>query len=501
MTVEFRVVGREDGPMLAEVFEDIDETFFRPHPFSAREARRLARYAGRDTYAVLVEDGRAVAYGMLRGRDEGYTVPSLGIAVRTSEQGRGLGRVMMEHLHDEARRQGAAVVRLRVDPRNVRARRLYESLGYAYAGDDRGELVMVVDVERSAIATASATGDAPCALTATLLSPEAGEWAAMLSAVPHDFYHLPAYVELCARQEGGRVVALYVTDGRRAMLLPLVLRPATDGHCDAASPYGYPGPLVAGTSDPAFARIAIVAGRQAMRAAGVVAVFVRFHPLLDPTPPEGIGTLVRHGETVSIDLTLPLDRLWAQIRLNHRRDILRATRFGWVARVDEWRQLGAFMRLYRATMARRSASAFYFFNDAYFLGLRDALGDSLHLITVERDGHVAGAGLFVETDGIVQYHLSGTDDRVGNIQPTKVMIHSAAVWARERGNHVLHLGGGVGGGEDSLMYFKSGFSPRRHSFSTLRMIVDAEAYTRLVLARDPSLDPAAQEGYFPLYRR
>jgi RimJ/RimL family protein N-acetyltransferase len=42
--------------------------------------------------------------------------------------------------------RGAARVRLRVHHANARARHLYESLGYVYAGKDRGELVMVRDL-------------------------------------------------------------------------------------------------------------------------------------------------------------------------------------------------------------------------------------------------------------------------------------------------------------------------------------------------------------------
>ena len=145
--MEFRIIGLADEATLAEIFTDINEAFFRPHPFNRDEARRIAGRTGRDTYALLVEGKRAVAYGLLRGWDEGYPVPSLGIAVRTSAQGRGLGRLMMAHLHAEAARRGATVVRLRVHPDNVKARRLYESLGYAYAGEDRGELVMLVDLD------------------------------------------------------------------------------------------------------------------------------------------------------------------------------------------------------------------------------------------------------------------------------------------------------------------------------------------------------------------
>ena len=144
--VEFRIAKSEDAGLLADLFADLDTTFFRPHPFSAGEARRLANYAGRDVYAILTVDGRAVAYGMLRGWDEGYATPSLGIAVRRSAQRRGYGRMMMKALHDAARARGASRVRLRVHRDNDVARRLYESVGYRYDGEDRGELVMIADL-------------------------------------------------------------------------------------------------------------------------------------------------------------------------------------------------------------------------------------------------------------------------------------------------------------------------------------------------------------------
>ncbi len=105
----------------------------------------------------------------------------------------------------------------------------------------------------------------------------------------------------------------------------------------------------------------------------------------------------------------------------------------------------------------------------------------LHLCVVEKAGVVAATGLFVETDGIVQYHLSGTGGDFRDIQPTKLMMHFARAWARERGDYVLHLGGGVGGAADSLMHFKTGFSPLRHVFTTLRVVIDEEEYHRLVV--------------------
>ena len=338
-------------------------------------------------------------------------------------------------------------------------------------------------------------------LTATLLGVDAPEWEAVLRTAPHDFYHLPAYVALCAAQDRGEPRAIFVSGAGRAMLLPLVIRSIEGGGFDATSPYGYPGPIGIGTDDPAFLRAALAAAAQALREAHLVSAFIRFHPLFNPMPPEDIGTLVRHGETVGIDLTLTPEELWVQTRAGHRRDINRTLRLGYVARMDEdWSHLASFEHMYRATMTRVGAAPFFFFDDAYFDALRHALGASLHLCVVEKDGVVAAAGLFVETRGIVQYHLSGTDDAFRDVQPTKLMLHFVRAWARDRGNHVFHLGGGVGGDDDSLLWFKTGFAPAGHSFATLRIVLDEAEYERILAARDPLLDPTARSGYFPLYR-
>ncbi len=335
-----------------------------------------------------------------------------------------------------------------------------------------------------------------------LLGVDDPRWGSFLREVSHDFYHLPSYAALGAAQEGGDAKALFVDDGWASLLLPLVIRtiPTSDRR-DATSPYGYPGPLTRGTDDPVFLSEALVAGIAALREAGLVTLFVRLHPMLNPSPPEGVGELVVHGATVSIDLAVPSATRWAQMRHNHQRDITKALRNGYVARVDEgMERFGEFKRIYRATMARRSAASYYLFDDAYFDRLRDALGGRLHLCVVEKDGVVAAAGLFIETDGIVQYHLGGTEEAAISAQPSKLLIHAACDWAEQRGNRSLHLGGGVGGATDSLLYFKAGFSPVRHPYRTLRVVLDEAEHRRLVAARDPGLNPDDLGGYFPAYR-
>jgi [ribosomal protein S18]-alanine N-acetyltransferase len=118
-----------------------EQRFFQPHPFTAEAVARLARHTGKDLYCVMVENDKVLAYGMLRGWDEGYEVPSLGIAVHPEARRRGCGRQMMGWLHDAARKRGASRVRLRVLADNLAAVSLYENLGYRFGAREGDYLV------------------------------------------------------------------------------------------------------------------------------------------------------------------------------------------------------------------------------------------------------------------------------------------------------------------------------------------------------------------------
>jgi [ribosomal protein S18]-alanine N-acetyltransferase len=139
--LEFCRLGPQHEAGLARLFEALtaqgDDRYFHPHPFTPEEARRLCRAQGHDLYYVAVADD-VLAYGMLRGWDAGYEVPSLGIAVHPRARGTGLARAFMQFLHAASAVRKAPRVRLKVYPQNAPARRLYESLGYRFdppAGD------------------------------------------------------------------------------------------------------------------------------------------------------------------------------------------------------------------------------------------------------------------------------------------------------------------------------------------------------------------------------
>ncbi len=140
-----QVVRPEHASALAGFFERLRaqgiEKYFHPHPLTADEAPKRATYRGRDFYCVLVQDAVVVGYGMLRGWDAGYEVPSLGIVIDPAAQGRGYGRRLMEFLHATARERGANRIRLKVYPDNLKAVALYRSLGYEFQGEENGQLM------------------------------------------------------------------------------------------------------------------------------------------------------------------------------------------------------------------------------------------------------------------------------------------------------------------------------------------------------------------------
>ncbi len=157
--IAVRPLRRTDGPLLTQFLKEVAAAGvtgeFHPHPFDAATAERLCAYRGKDWYAIGVVGAQRqwsmAGYIMLRGWDEGFLIPSLGICVHPNWQGLGLGRLLTQAAISVARLRKSPAVRLKVYPANARALGLYRSLGFLFSGEsERGQLVGFLSLDPDA---------------------------------------------------------------------------------------------------------------------------------------------------------------------------------------------------------------------------------------------------------------------------------------------------------------------------------------------------------------
>jgi hypothetical protein len=312
---------------------------------------------------------------------------------------------------------------------------------------------------------------------------------------------------LAAEYDRGAPCGFLAQEGDSLFFVPLVVRdldsrlhPAAEGWRDATSAYGYSSPLLQATRAD-FAARAVQAFVLALRDTKVVSCFLRLHPLIesDVAALTGVGQVIEHGRTVSIDLTQDMDVILQHMRKSHRRDLKRGAKCGFEAWEDvDWSTLAPFLDLYQSAMQRRGARSYYLFSREFFERLRRVHEGRVHLFVVRSiHGHMAAASIYTECRGIVTAFLGGTHEDFIADSPLKLADQAVCAWAKARGNRVFHLGGGVGAKEDSLFQFKAGFSRARHSFRTWHIIVDRDIYNTLACQHGAK----SSSDFFPVYRR
>ena len=340
-------------------------------------------------------------------------------------------------------------------------------------------------------------------------------WVEALARVRHDIYHTSAYHQLGGLGREGEAFAFLYREGDRAFVWPYLLK-ATEGEpgaYDVSSVYGYAGPVSA--ADPAFVGRAWQQLQEAWRGQGVVSAFTRFNPLLGNQDllrgvrderGRAVDEGVRfHGPTVSIDLRPSLDEQFCRYHKNLRNEIRRGRAAGFVTLDDErWENLDVFVHLYGGAMTRLNSRREYLVDGAWVREFRRTLGEHAHLFVTQWNCKVMAASLAMAYGPFLHCHLIGNSSELLTPSPTKAMLDALRVWGTEHGYESLHLGGGLGGREDSLYQSKRKFSPATRDFYTGSWILNPERYQDLEATHRRRL---AEQGidigepsYFPSYR-
>ncbi len=324
----------------------------------------------------------------------------------------------------------------------------------------------------------------------------------------YDFCHLPAFSRLAESCGQGAARLLVYREGEVTVAFPLLLREVREvapelstGWRDVTSVYGYAGPLASARLSEETRAGWLAFLDDYCREQAVVAAFSRLHPLLNQISLlEGYGEVAQVGWTLSLDLGLSEEQQWGGFRRNHRQDIKKLKSLGVTCEQEGVEQLDEFIAMYYDTMDRVSASSNYYFSKDYFVRLLEDMAEVAHLFMCRDHGVAVAGGIFTLCQGICQWYFSGSRSGYEGPPPAKMLFEAGRVWAKARGAHTLHLGGGVGSKRDSLYHFKRGFTEQEHEYAVWQHVIRPEVYEELYRRQCEKAGGEPAEAFFPSYR-
>lgn len=122
--------------------------FFHPFPFDRKSIKNRLSRTVRDYYWGIFSYDILMGYFMLRGWDEGYEIPSFGVLIDEAYRNRGLATLSLNFAIVVARYRCTKRIMLKVHPKNVVARSIYEKVGFKYSGPTKEERLYFYDIPR-----------------------------------------------------------------------------------------------------------------------------------------------------------------------------------------------------------------------------------------------------------------------------------------------------------------------------------------------------------------
>lgn len=324
----------------------------------------------------------------------------------------------------------------------------------------------------------------------------------------YDVYYLSGYAKAFQLHgDGAPLLFHYEGDGIRGINVVMKRDVAQDPHFvgrlpegwyfDFATPYGYGGWLLEGKGN----KVALFDAYDSWcRENGIISEFVRFHPVLENQSFAWDGyEVICLGATIAMDLSAP-EAVWENLTSKNRNMIRKAKKNGLRVYSGRYPEIyKTFREIYNATMDKDHAEKYYYFSPLFYNSILHDLPRSAQVFYAQtEDGIVAAASIILAANGRMSYHLSGSRRELQHLAPTNLLLYEAALWGCANGYKTLHLGGGVGSGEDSLYQFKKAFyrgEPLR--FHIGRKTFLSEVYEKLTAMRT---DLSENSGFFPRYR-
>ena len=139
LALEIKRLTIKQAKELANLLQSSDKEYskyFIPFTFDLDTISGILSKTKNDQiYGIYVENNLAGFY-MLRGFDEGYSIPSYGVWISEKYANRGLSTFTLQHAISFCKLNSIKKIMLKVHPDNLAAKHIYEKYGFKQTGVD-----------------------------------------------------------------------------------------------------------------------------------------------------------------------------------------------------------------------------------------------------------------------------------------------------------------------------------------------------------------------------
>ncbi|MFC3420002.1 GNAT family N-acetyltransferase [Salinicoccus hispanicus] len=322
-----------------------------------------------------------------------------------------------------------------------------------------------------------------------------------------DIYFTKEYAEVNELIEHGEAISIEIQCEYGHITHTAIKREIDTGidgekYYDLITPYGYGGPVVHEYVN--LKKLIEVFEETLMDYCdkhSIVSEFVRFHPLFQNQESfRSVYDVKYMRKTVGTDLISSTDIFQSEFCATARRRVrklVKDEKFSCIL-ARGFHDIEDFIAIYNDTMDRHHATDFYYFDRAYFEGLKRKFGNRLVTTSVYFEGQIIAMGLYFISEDIIHDHLNGTLAEHLHHSPAYLLKYTMMNWAKANDFSLVHYGGGVSNAEDdSVLKFKKRFSNHTEfEFHIGMKIWNRTAYD--ALCRQKGIDK--KTDYFPAYR-
>lgn len=139
MNIEIKTLYLYDAEVLSTLLSKSSPVYskhFIPFPFDRKSIESVLSKAIKDKFYGVFVNESLVGFYMLRGFDEGYSIPSYGVWISEEFSNKGLSTLTLQHAISFCKINSIKRIMLKVHPDNSPAKHIYQKFGFKQTGVD-----------------------------------------------------------------------------------------------------------------------------------------------------------------------------------------------------------------------------------------------------------------------------------------------------------------------------------------------------------------------------